>query len=57
MSVKSVLIKRDVTPGLTHPAVSGSDVRTSSVAAVILCTLLFQQNRPKAALLKWELTP
>jgi CP family cyanate transporter-like MFS transporter len=40
MSVKSVPIKRDVTPGLAYPALAGSDVRAPSVAAVILCILL-----------------
>ncbi|WP_226945690.1 MFS transporter [Pseudomonas sp. EggHat1] len=40
MSVKSVPIKRDVTPGLTYPALAGSDVRAPSVAGVILCILL-----------------
>lgn len=40
MSVKSVPIKRDVTPGLAYPALAGSDVRAPSVAGVILCILL-----------------
>ena len=40
MSVKSVPIERDVTPGLAYPALAGSDVRAPSVAAVVVCILL-----------------